>query len=73
MLKTASLNLTNVKYISAQEHDAGFPACGAVTISGDLYMWGQNGGNMLGDAGTGDNALDPFYLGVLFQEQISQN
>lgn len=61
--KTASLNMTNVKFISAQEHDSGFPACGAITTTGDLYLWGQNGGNMLGSGPTADNALDPFLPG----------
>ncbi|MEN9743373.1 MAG: hypothetical protein RLZZ65_1178, partial [Bacteroidota bacterium] len=60
--RTASANFTNVAFISAQEHDAKFPAAAAITSTGDLYMWGQNGGNMLGNA-TVDAALDPFLPG----------
>ncbi|MBP5982631.1 MAG: hypothetical protein KA734_02835, partial [Fluviicola sp.] len=55
----ATTFLTNVKYLSAQEHDSRHPAAGVITNSGDLYLWGQNGGNMLGSSNT-DASLNPF-------------
>ncbi len=58
----ATTNFTNIKYISAQEHDSKFAAVGAITNPGVLYMWGQNGGNMLGYV-TDGAALDPLIPG----------
>ena len=55
----ATTFLTNVKYLSAQEHDSRHPAAGVITNTGDLYLWGQNGGNMLGSSNT-DASFDPF-------------
>ncbi|MEN9332330.1 MAG: hypothetical protein RLZZ94_1420, partial [Bacteroidota bacterium] len=40
--------LTNVNYISVQEHNSSYPAATAVTSIGDLYTWGNNSKNMLG-------------------------
>ncbi|MFM1915080.1 MAG: hypothetical protein RLZZ531_749, partial [Bacteroidota bacterium] len=60
--QNATTNFNNINFISAQEHDAKFPAAGAITSSGDLYLWGQNGGNMLG-AVTADASYDPFLPG----------
>ena len=58
--QTASANFTNVKFISAQEHDAKYPSAAIITNAGDLYVWGENNGNMLGAA---DGTYNPFLPG----------
>jgi alpha-tubulin suppressor-like RCC1 family protein len=63
--KDASSNMTDIVWISSNEHDnAGHAAVTALTASGKLWGWGMNNGNMLG---TGSNGtVDPrFMLGGL--------
>lgn len=40
--------LTNVIFVTVQEHSNSVPAASAITKSGDLYSWGYNARNMLG-------------------------
>ena len=51
-------NFTDIATISVQEHDASFPGVAAITNSGNLYTWGENGGLMLGRT-TDGSAYDP--------------
>ena len=48
--KSASANdfLTNVIFVTVQEHSNSVPAASAITKAGDLYSWGYNARNMLG-------------------------
>jgi gliding motility-associated-like protein len=48
--KSAAPNdfLTNVIFVTVQEHSNSVPAASAITKSGDLYSWGYNARNMLG-------------------------
>ena len=48
--KSAAPNdfLTNVIFVTVQEHSNSVPAASAITKSGDLYSWGFNARNMLG-------------------------
>ncbi len=54
----ASTNFTNISFISPQDHDGAFPGIAAITIAGDLYTWGNNGGNQLGQSTT-NTSYDP--------------
>lgn len=45
--------LTNINYISAQEHNSSFPGIAAINSSGQLYTWGNNSSGML--SRTSDN------------------
>ena len=40
--------LTNIIFVTVQEHSNSVPAASAITKSGDLYSWGYNARNMLG-------------------------
>ena len=40
--------LTNVIYLTVQEHSNSVPAVAAITKTGDFYSWGYNSRNMLG-------------------------
>ncbi|MHA8084259.1 invasin domain 3-containing protein [Aquirufa antheringensis] len=40
--------LTNVIFVTVQEHSNSVPAASAITKAGDLYSWGYNARNMLG-------------------------
>ncbi|WP_377980936.1 invasin domain 3-containing protein [Aquirufa esocilacus] len=40
--------LTNVIFVTVQEHSNSVPAASAITKVGDLYSWGYNARNMLG-------------------------
>ena len=40
--------LTNVIFVTVQEHSNSVPAASAITKAGDLYSWGFNARNMLG-------------------------
>jgi gliding motility-associated-like protein len=51
-------NFNNIASISVQEHDASYPGVAAITNSGDLYTWGENGGLMLGRT-TSNSTYDP--------------
>jgi len=51
---TANDYLSNIKYISSQEHNSSYPAAAAITTSGELYTWGSNSKNMLGRPVDGD-------------------
>lgn len=57
----ASTNMSNIVWISPNEHDAaGHAVVTALTADGKLWGWGMNHGNMLG---TGSNApVDPRYM-----------
>ena len=44
--QSASTNMSNISTFSVQEHDAAYSAAAAVTVSGDLYSWGENQRNM---------------------------
>lgn len=48
--KSAAPNdfLTNVIFVTVQEHSNSVPAASAITKVGDLYSWGYNARNMLG-------------------------
>jgi gliding motility-associated-like protein len=46
--RNASTNMSGITTFSVQEHDAAYSAAAAVTVSGDLYTWGENQRNMLG-------------------------
>lgn len=48
--KSAAPNdfLTNVIFVTVQEHSNSVPAASAITKAGDLYSWGFNARNMLG-------------------------
>jgi gliding motility-associated-like protein len=48
--KSAAANdfLTNVIFVTVQEHSNSVPAASAITKAGDLYSWGYNARNMLG-------------------------
>ena len=48
--KSAAPNdfLTNVIFVTVQEHSNSVPAASAITKAGDLYSWGYNARNMLG-------------------------
>jgi len=39
--------LTNVTFISCQEHNCSYPGIAAVTANGELYTWGNNSSGML--------------------------
>jgi lipid-binding SYLF domain-containing protein len=54
-------NFNDVKYISVQEHDAKVPAGALITNAGDLYVWGESDGMMLGVSV--DGAYNPFLPG----------
>jgi alpha-tubulin suppressor-like RCC1 family protein len=57
----ASTNMTNIVWISPNEHDnAGHAAVTALTADGKLWGWGMNHGNMLGEGGY--SAVDPRYM-----------
>ncbi len=58
----ANDNFTNINYISVQEHDGSFPGVAAITTTGDLYTWGENGGLMLGRV-TDGTTYDPGFPG----------
>lgn len=57
----ASTNMTNIVWISPNEHDAaGHATVTALSADGKLWGWGMNHGNMLG---TGSNdPVDPVYM-----------
>jgi len=59
---TAGDYLTNVKFISVQEHNSSHPTALAVTTVGDLYGWGYNSKLMLGRP-TDNTAYDPGFPG----------
>lgn len=57
----ASTNMTNIVWISPNEHDnAGHATVTALTADGKLWGWGMNHGNMLGEGN--DAAVDPRYM-----------
>lgn len=57
----ASTNMTNIVWISPNEHDnGGHATVTALTSDGKLWGWGMNHGNMLGVGG--DGAVDPRYM-----------
>ena len=53
-----STNMSGISTFSVQEHDANFSAAVAVTSSGDIYTWGENQRNMLGQTNASLN-YDP--------------
>lgn len=56
----ASTNLTNVVWISPNEHDrSGNAVVQALTAEGRLWGWGYNHANMLGAGATSGTATDP--------------
>jgi gliding motility-associated-like protein len=59
---TAGDYLTNINYISVQEHNSSYPAAAAITSTGDLYTWGNNSKKMLGRPIDGD-MYDPGFSG----------
>ena len=56
--QNASTNMSGIATFSVQEHDANFSAAVAVTNSGDLYTWGENPRNMIGQP-TSNTIYDP--------------
>ena len=67
----ASTNMTNIAWISPNEHDAaGHAAVTALTTDGKLWGWGMNNGNMLGTGASG--SVDPRYMfgGLAATEKI---
>lgn len=56
-------DLTNVKFISAQEHDGEFMAVAAILENGSLLQWGANDETMSGQASTSDITLPRTPLG----------
>ena len=53
-----STNMSGISTFSVQEHDAAYSAAVAVTAAGDLYTWGENQRNMLGQTNAAQN-YDP--------------
>lgn len=53
--------LTNVTWISPQEHDSSNAAINILTTTGKLYAWGSNSGLMIGQPTTVANA-DPIFM-----------
>jgi gliding motility-associated-like protein len=53
-----STNMSGITTFSVQEHDAAYSAAVAVTTAGDLYTWGENQRNMLGQTNAAQN-YDP--------------
>jgi len=53
-----STNMSGITTFSVQEHDAAYSAAVAVTTTGDLYTWGENQRNMLGQTNAAQN-YDP--------------
>jgi alpha-tubulin suppressor-like RCC1 family protein len=53
--------LTNVVWISPQEHDSSNAAINILTTSGKLYAWGSNSGLMIGQTNT-NGTYDPVYM-----------
>jgi alpha-tubulin suppressor-like RCC1 family protein len=45
--------LTNINFISCQEHCASYPGIAAITNSGELYTWGNNSSGMLARSDNG--------------------
>lgn len=67
----ASTNMTNIAWISPNEHDAaGHATVTALTTQGKLWGWGMNNGNMLGTGASG--SVDPRYMfgGLAATEKI---
>ncbi|MEY2894520.1 MAG: hypothetical protein RIS42_239, partial [Bacteroidota bacterium] len=56
--QNASTNMSGISSFSVQEHDAAYSAAVAVTTSGNLYTWGENQRNMLGQTNAAQN-YDP--------------
>ena len=56
--QNATTNMSGISTFSVQEHDAAYSAAVAVTTSGDLYTWGENQRNMLGQTNAAQN-YDP--------------
>jgi large repetitive protein len=54
----ASTNMSGISTFSVQEHDANYSAASAVTVSGNIYTWGENQRNMLGQPNAATN-YDP--------------
>jgi gliding motility-associated-like protein len=54
----ATTNMSGISTFSVQEHDAAYSAAVAVTVSGNLYTWGENQRNMLGQTNAAIN-YDP--------------
>lgn len=52
--------ITNIAWISPQEHDNKYPAINVLTADGKLYAWGENNGNMFGMPSTG--TYNPTYM-----------
>jgi hypothetical protein len=50
---TAGDYLTNVNFITTQEHNSSFPAVAAVTSTGTMYTWGNNSSGMLARSDNG--------------------
>ncbi len=46
--KELGVELTNVEFLNAQDHDALYPSAGAITSDGTIYLWGQNHSSKLG-------------------------
>lgn len=62
----------DVKMFSVQEHDWGYAGSGsvaAIDAAGDVYTWGSNNGQMLGDA-NGTSILNPAVRGGLIAGSI---
>lgn len=53
--------LTNVTWISPQEHDSSNAAINILTTAGKLYAWGSNSGLMIGQTNT-NGTYDPIYM-----------
>lgn len=57
----AATNLTDIVWISPNEHDGnGYATVTALTSDGKLWGWGMNDANMLGTGG--NSAVDPRYM-----------
>lgn len=67
----ASTNMTDIVWISPNEHDAkGYATVTALTSDGKLWGWGMNHSNMLGAGG--NVAVDPRYMfgGLDHEEKV---
>jgi hypothetical protein len=53
--------MENIAWFSPQEHDNNYAAVNALTVTGKLYSWGSNAGEMIGMGN--NNSSNPVYMG----------
>ncbi|WP_157676737.1 hypothetical protein [Chryseobacterium sp. T16E-39] len=57
--KSASEDMTDIAWISPQEHDSQFASINVLTTNGKMYSWGNNAGSMLGETAS---TINPTYM-----------